>query len=101
MTHPVIGSMAAEFRRARIWHGAIDASIHARRAQKSSARGHHAAARMLIGRSAMALVRVTFALEGRWAPQDQLSLGGCRIERRFEQYARGSCTTRPDAHVGY
>ncbi len=63
-------AMPAGFRRARIQHGAIDAAVHARRAQKTAERGYSAATRALVGRSAAALVRVVFALEGRWAPLD-------------------------------
>lgn len=63
-------AMAPAFRRARIQHAALDAVAAATRARKTAARGHGAAARLLVARGARALARVLFALEGRWAPLD-------------------------------
>lgn len=65
-----IGAMPAEFRKERILHGALDAGINARRAEKARSRAQEFAARALIARAALALTRVAFALEGRWAPLD-------------------------------
>ena len=65
-----IGSMSSEFRSARILHGALDAGINAHRSQKARSRSQEVAARALIGRAALALTRIVFALERRWAPLD-------------------------------
>lgn len=65
-----VAAMPPEFRRARLLHGGIDAVVNARRAQKARVRGQSVAMRLLIARSATALTRVLFALEGRWAPLD-------------------------------
>lgn len=63
-----LGAMPAEFRQARILHGALDAGVNARRAQKARERLQEAAACALIAQAARGLTRVAFALEHRWAP---------------------------------
>ena len=62
--------MPAEFRRARLLHSTIDASIAARRAAKTLDRGAEAASRLIVARGAKALSRILFALEHRWVPLD-------------------------------
>jgi hypothetical protein len=63
-------AMPPAFRRARIQHGALDAVLAIARAKKAAWRELPAAHAMLVARGAKALVRVVFALEGRWAPLD-------------------------------
>jgi hypothetical protein len=64
------GRMDAEFRRLRLLHATIDAWVAPRRAAKTIRRGADGAGRLLIARGARALLRVLFALEGRWVPLD-------------------------------
>lgn len=64
------GAMPAEFREARMRHGAVDAWLAAGRAEKTLARGYEAAGRQVVARGAKALARVLFALEHRWTPLD-------------------------------
>jgi len=81
------GRMDPEFRATRLKHAMLDAAIAARRAEKTLRRGYEGAARMLLARSARALVRIAFALEHRWVPLDHW------LERELE--------TLPDPeHVG-
>lgn len=62
--------MPVAFRQARLLHGALDVALAIARARKTELRGLKAASRLLVARGAKALVRVLFALEGRWAPLD-------------------------------
>lgn len=64
------GTMTAEFRAARLRHGAVDVLLAAARAEKSLKRGFDAAAALIVARGAKALSRVLFALESRWVPLD-------------------------------
>jgi len=73
-TKAVVAALAVmhdDFRATRLQHSAIDARSAALRAARTLARGAgEAAVRMNVARAARALVRVVFALEGRWAPLD-------------------------------
>jgi hypothetical protein len=60
--------MDPAFRRRRLAHATIDAWVVPHRAAKTRRRGFEAATRLLVARGARALVRVLFALEGRWTP---------------------------------
>jgi hypothetical protein len=62
--------MTPEFRRERLLHATVDASIAARRAAKTLDRGAEAASRLIVARGAKALSRILFALEHRWVPLD-------------------------------
>ena len=64
------GGMDADFRRARLAHGTVDAFFAPRRALRTRERGFDAAVALLVARGARALIRVLFALEWRWAPLD-------------------------------
>jgi hypothetical protein len=64
------GRMAPEFRRLRLLHATIDAWVAPRRAAKTMRRGAEGAGRLIIVRGAKAMLRVLFALEGRWVPLD-------------------------------
>lgn len=64
------GRMPADFREARLRHGAVDTWLAISRAEKTLARGYEAAGRQVIARGAKALARVIFALEHRWVPLD-------------------------------
>ena len=64
------GTMAAEFRAARLRHGFVDVYLAAARAEKCLKRGFDAAAPLIVARGAKALSRLIFALEGRWVPLD-------------------------------
>lgn len=64
------GHMDPEFRAARLRHATVDAWTASHRAGKTLRRGAEAAGRMLVARAAKALLRVLFALEGRWVPLD-------------------------------
>lgn len=64
------GRMDPEFRRLRLLHATIDAWVAPRRAAKTMRRGAEGAGRLIIARGAKALLRVLFALEGRWVPLD-------------------------------
>jgi hypothetical protein len=62
------GRMDPEFRAIRLKHAMLDAAIAARRAEKTLKRGYEGAVRLLLARSARALLRIAFALESRWVP---------------------------------
>lgn len=62
--------MSPSFRARRLRHATIDAWIAPYRAVKTFERGFLAAGRLLVARGARALVRIVFALEGRWVPLD-------------------------------
>jgi len=62
------GRMDPGFRAARLRHAALDALIPVRRAAKMRTRGVPLGMRALAHRSVRALLRVVFALEGRWVP---------------------------------
>ena len=64
------GRMEPEFRRARLAYATLDGWFAARRAIKTRERGFDAAVALLVDRGARALIRVLFALEGRWTPLD-------------------------------
>lgn len=64
------GRMDPAFRSARLAHATVDAWVAPRRAIKTRERGFDAAVALLVARGARALVRVLFALEGRWTPLD-------------------------------
>lgn len=64
------GAMDDAFRRARLRHATIDASGAARRAVKTHRRGLEGSARFMVARSARALLRIAFALDSRWTPQE-------------------------------
>lgn len=64
------GGMDREFRQRRLLHATIDAWSAPYRAAKTLRRGADGAGRLLIARGARALVRIIFALEGRWVPLD-------------------------------
>ena len=69
-TVQALGRMDPEFRRARLAYATLDGWFAARRAIKTRERGFEAAVALLVDRGARALIRVMFALEGRWAPLD-------------------------------
>ena len=64
------GRMDPAFKRARLAYATLDGWFAARRAIKTRDRGFDAAVALLIDRGARALIRVLFALEGRWTPLD-------------------------------
>jgi hypothetical protein len=97
--------MDAEFRRARLLHGTIDAGVALRRTVKTKGRGMEGAAHLLLARGAKALSRLLFALEWRWVPLDHwlepelrtLKAGGEAARKLVEALRTGDPSLLNDA----
>jgi hypothetical protein len=64
------GRMDPDFRAKRLKYATVDAWVAPYRAIKTARRGYRGSVSILIARGAKALIRIVFALEGRWVPLD-------------------------------